>query len=268
MQLETFSTIGNRFFILIMVIVMVSSCIPNRRLVYFPDRNFNVKEFTHIDNMPTPYKLQPRDVLSLNIKTLDKDAADYFNNSAAGQMVAFNEGIGFLNGHSIDENGTIKLPEIGRVKVSGLTVSEAQQFLEEALSPYLNKPTIHLKLVSFKVTVLGEVRNPGHYYIYNERSTVLECLGMAGDLTDFGNRENITIIRQRQDGVDATLINLRDPKVLASGQYYVQPNDVIYVQPMRAKTSRQNINTLSVLGVITGVISSGLLILNFLGVGR
>lgn len=251
-----------------MLVILVSSCIPNRRLIYFPDRNFNSQDFTHIDNKPVPYKLQPRDVLSINIKTLDIDAANYFNNSPGGQMLAFNEGIGFLMGHSIDENGTIKLPEIGKIKVAGLTVSEAQQLIEESISPFLNKPTIHVKLVSFKVTILGEVRNPGHYYIYNEQSTVLECLGMAGDLTDFGNRENITLIRQKADGVDATIINLRDPRILASKQFYVQPNDVIYVQPMRAKTSRGNINTLGVLSVVTGVISTGLLILNFMGHGR
>jgi polysaccharide export outer membrane protein len=119
-----------------------------------------------------------------------------------------------------------------------------------------------VKLVSFRITVLGEVRNPGQYFVYNDQATLLEGLGMAGDLTDFGNRENITLIRQNGSKLGGIRLNLRNPDVLSSKYYYLQPNDVVYVQPLRVKNTRGNLNTLGVLGVVIGVASSAVFIYN------
>lgn len=155
----------------------------------------------------------------------------------------------------------ISLPEVGDIKVGGLTLEQAQAKIKEAVGVYVNNTTILVKLVSFKITVLGEVRNPGYYYIYNEQATVLEGLGIAGDLTDFGNRENITLIRQTGQGNETILINLKDPRLLASPYYYLQPNDAIYVQPLPAKALRSN---LGALGIFFAGISTVILILNFI----
>jgi polysaccharide export outer membrane protein len=111
---------------------------------------------------------------------------------------------------------------------------------------------------------LGEVNNPGHYYIYNNQATLLEGLGFAGDMTDFGNRENITLVRQTNTGLGAVLINLKDAGALSSQFYYLQPNDVIYVQPLKAKNTRSNLNALNVLSIAFGAISSFVLLTNFL----
>jgi polysaccharide biosynthesis/export protein len=250
---------------LVFLVILISSCIPNKKLIYFPDPNFNYQNLTEIENIPTVYRLQPRDIVSVNIKTLDEETSNYFNLTPSGPLMGFTPSMGFMMGHSINKEGEIRLPETGKIKIGGLTVDEAQEEIEKALSQFIANPSIEVKLISFKVTVLGEVENPGHYYIYNEQSTVLECLGLAGDLTDFGNRENITLIRQSAVGPGATLINLKDPQFLSSPYYYVQPNDVIYVQPMRAKATRNNLTTLHVLSVVAGVISTGILVLNFLG---
>src|SRR5690606_27826753 len=135
---------------------------------------------------------------------------------------------------------------------------------KEKLSVYLNKATIIVKLISFKITVVGEVQKPGHYFIYNEQATVLEGLGMAGDLTDFGNRENITLIRKTANGSGTVLIDLKDPALLASEFYYLHPNDIIYVQPMKAKSTRSNVSTLGILSVLFGAISSVVLLAEYL----
>jgi polysaccharide export outer membrane protein len=231
--------------------------------MYFPDSQFSTRDITPIDNnYPGNYRLQPRDILSIKVKTLDAESSEYFNAEPGNAFNMFNPASIYLSGYSLDDNGNITLPEVGLVKVGGLTVLESQKKIQEALSTYLNKATVLVKLVSFRITVLGEVRNPGQYFVYNDQATLLEGLGMAGDLTDFGNRENITLIRQNGSKLGGVRINLRDSDILSSKFYYLQPNDVVYVQPLRVKNTRGNLNTLGVLGVVIGVASSAVFIYN------
>jgi polysaccharide export outer membrane protein len=231
--------------------------------MYFPDSQFGTRDITPIDNnYPGSYRLQPRDILSIKVKTLDAESSEYFNAEPGNAFNMFNPASIYLSGYSLDDNGNITLPEVGLVKVGGLTVLESQKKIQEALSTYLNKATVLVKLVSFRITVLGEVRNPGQYFVYNDQATLLEGLGMAGDLTDFGNRENITLIRQNGSKLGGVRINLRDSDILSSKFYYLQPNDVLYVQPLRVKNTRGNLNTLGVLGVVIGVASSAVFIYN------
>ncbi len=243
------------------LILCVSACIPNKQLVYLPNPEFNSEAPILVYNRRNVYELQPQDVLSVRIKTLDTDTEDYFNIQADGGFQPINPAGLYVNGYSINSRGMITLPEVGEVKVGGLTLEQAEAKIKEAVGVYVNNTTIFVKLVSFKVTVLGEVNSPGYYFIYNEQATVLEVLGIAGDLTDFGNRENITLVRQTGRGNEAVLLNLKDPDLLASPYYYLQPNDALYVQPLRAKATRSNLNVLTL--IFAGV-STGLLILNYI----
>ncbi|MEM6845363.1 MAG: polysaccharide biosynthesis/export family protein [Bacteroidota bacterium] len=247
-----------------LLVLSLSACIPNKQLVYFPNPEFNTQVPTAVYNNRQTYQLQPRDVLSVRIKTLDTDTENYFNIQPNNGFQLLDPAGLYINGYSINTEGMITLPEVGKVEVAGLTLEEAEETLREAISSYISNATILVKLVSFKITVLGEVRNPGYIYIYNEQANVLEGLGLAGDLTDFGNRENITLIRQTGNGNKTVLINLKDPKLLASPYYFLQPNDVLYVQPLRAKQTRSNLNTLTLLSVLFGAISSTILVLNFI----
>lgn len=249
---------------LLVLLVFLDSCIPTKKLVYFPDPKFNTTELTPISNQANNYRLQPRDVLSVRIKTLDTESSEYFNLQSQNAFFNYNQASAYVNGYSIDEKGNIDLPEVGPVHVEGLTINEAQARIQKSFTNYLRKATIIVKLVSFKITVLGEVKDPGHYYIYNNQATLLEGLGLAGDLTDFGNRENITLVRQTNSGLGAILINLKDAQVLSSPYYYLQPNDVIYVQPLKAKNTRSNLNAFNILSLGFGAISSLILLLNFL----
>lgn len=244
--------------------LFVSSCVSNKELVYFPNAKYNTKALTHIDNRSDSYKLQTRDVLSVKIKTLDAESSTYFNLQSENGNFNMNPASVYLNGYSIDKDGNIELPEAGAVKVAGLTVTEAQEKIKKEISAYLPRSSVIVKLVSFKITVLGEVQNPGYYYIYNDQATVLEGLGLAGDLNDFGNRENITLVRQTDNGLGAVLLNLKDPNLLSSEFYYLHPNDVLYIQPMKEKNTRSNLNALSAMSLLFGAISSGILLYNFI----
>ncbi|EMR03954.1 polysaccharide biosynthesis/export family protein [Cesiribacter andamanensis] len=258
------SNYAGRLCLLLCVVTLLCSCVPSKKMIYFPDTNFNTEELTTIHNKAGSYKLQPQDIVSVRIKTLDTESSEYFNLQPNNSMLNVNQLSVYLNSYSIDSEGLIMLPEIGAVKVGGFTVAEAQDKIQEAVGVYLNKANIVVKLVSFKITVLGEVKHPGHFYIYNNQANVLEGLGMAGDLTDFGNRGNITLLRQTEQGVGAVLIDLKDPKLLSSEFFYLQPNDVLYVQPLRAKARRGNVGTFSTLSVLFGAVSTTILILNYL----
>ena len=150
---------------------------------------------------------------------------------------------------------------MGKLKVQGLDISQAQTLVQKNISNYVLNVNVLVKLLSFKITVLGEVRSPGRYFIYNPQATILEGLGMAGDLTEFGNRENVKLVRQTLNGPEVVLINLTDPKLLQSPYYYLLPNDALYVEPMKARTTRANVGNLAL--VFAGI-SSVVLLLGFI----
>ena len=255
--------ICSRWLLSLVIFLSFSSCISNKKVVYFSDPGFTEGQPTPIKNkFRTAYLLQRKDVLSVRIKTLDSESSSYFNIESESTFMNISPASMYLNGYSIDSNGNIEIPEVGLIKVEGLTVIEAQEKIQKAVSKYLTKATILVKLVSFKVTILGEVRNPGTQYVYNDQLTILEAIGLAGDLTDFGNREHITLLRQTSTGQTAVILNLKEPRILSSEYLYMQPNDVLYVQPLRAKNTRGNLGTLSIASLVLGIISTAILISN------
>ncbi|MCU0352580.1 MAG: polysaccharide export protein [Cytophagales bacterium] len=245
----------------ILLIVMLGSCISKRKVIYFPNASFNTVAPVSTPNPAPAYRLQSADVLSVRIKTLDKETADYFNALPQSTFQQWNPTGLYVNGYSVDSEGNISLPEAGKIKVAGLSLDEAQKAIQEKLSAYVGNATVLLKLVSFKVTVLGEVNTPGYYYFFNDRATLLDALAMAGDLTDFGNRTKVVLVRQAEQGTQTILINLNDPKLLESKYYFLMPNDALYIQPLTAKYSRRN---LTLLGVVFGAISTTILLLNYI----
>ena len=247
------------------VTLLASACVSTEQLTYFPNDQFSTQAPTYLSGKSKEYRLQARDVLSVLIKTLDEETSAYFNiqSTSGNGFQQFNPISLYINGYSIDQKGNITLPEVGDIEVAGLTTEQAQAVIEKSVSRYVNNATILVKLVSFKITVLGEVASPGYYYIYNDQANVLEALGLAGDITDLGNRGNITLIRQTATGKEAILINLKDPDILSSPYYFLQPNDVVYVQPLRAKATRGNLSALTIVSIVFGAVSATLGVLNY-----
>ena len=215
----------------------------------------------------TPYKeyeLQPKDVLSIKVLSVQPELSNLFNiidpNNAYG--ISGPSSL-FLSGYSIDQDGKITLPTLGELKVSGLTVAQAQEQIQRNLDRYVTDATVVVKLISFKVSVLGEVRNPGYYYVYNEQANLLEALSMAGDLTQGASRENLKLIRQIPGGTEVILLDLKDPNLVQSQYYFLKPNDVLYVEPRKTQIKRDN---LIVVSTILGVLSTAGLILNFVNI--
>ncbi len=255
------SKFPHRWLLFLFTLFLLSNCISNKKIVYFSDPGFTKGQQTVIENnFRTTYRLQRRDVLSVRIKTLDSESSSYFNIENEGMFLNTSPASMYLNGYSIDDGGNIDIPEVGLIKVEGLTVDEAREKIQKAVGNYLSKATILVKLVSFKVTVLGEVRNPGTQYVYNDQLTLLEAIGLCGDMTEFGNREKVTLLRQTVGGQKAIVLNLNQPGILSSEYLYLQPNDVVYIQPLRAKTIRGNLGTLSIASLVLSIVSTVIIV--------
>jgi polysaccharide export outer membrane protein len=230
-------------------------------MIYLGTREFSTQSATQIENNKTAYRLQPSDILSVQIKsTTAEELSGVFNVASELHSMFANPGNFYMEGYSIDASGKISLPVIGQLEVGGMTVDEAQKLIQLNVNRYLRDATVVVRMTSFKVTVLGNVKNPGYYYVYNNRANVLEALGMAGDLTEFGNREKVKLIRQNADGSEVTLLDLTDSRLPESEYYFLMPGDVLYVEPLKARVKRTNLELLS---VVFSAATTAILILNY-----
>jgi polysaccharide export outer membrane protein len=242
-------------------LVLLSSCYSNKRLVYLQGKDFSTNNTTVIENNKSVYRIQPNDILSVQIKSsAASEISNLFNVGSLQNAMFASQGSLFLEGYSVDRSGEIILPILGKIVVKDLTLDEVQQLIQTHANEYLNNATVIVKLTSFKITVLGEVKAPGHYFVYNNQATILEGLGMAGDLTAFGNRKKVKLIRQIPEGSKVVLLNLTDPRLLRSEYFFLHPGDVLYVEPLRARTERTNIEILS---VVFSAVTTAVLIMSY-----
>lgn len=248
-------------FFLIISSFLFTSCYYNKRWVYIQDKSYSESIPTQIKNENSQYRLRPSDVLSVKVKSsTEAGISDIFNISPTGQFFTMDAGNMYLQGYSIDQGGQITLPILGTITVKDLTLEEAENLIQQQANKFLNNATVIVKLVSFKITVLGEVRSPGYRYIFNNQATLLEGLGLAGDLTENGNRKRIKLVRQVPTGSEVVMIDLTDPKILKSKYYYLMPNDVIYVEPLRAQSKRSN---LALLTLFFSAVTTTVLVLDY-----
>ena len=238
----------------------LGGCVVQGKLPYLQGTGYSTQRPVQVLNARPTYQLQPGDVLSIRVQSVQPALSDIFNVQGP-QTFSGDPGTLYLSGYPVDEAGTVTLATVGKVKVQGLSVEQAQALMQQKVGAYVRDANVLVKLLSFKITVLGEVRAPGRYYIYNPQATVLEALGLAGDLTEFGNRENVKLVRQTAKGSEVVLLNLTDPNLLQSPYYYLSPNDALYVEPLKARTARANANNL---GLVFAGISAIVLLVSYL----
>ena len=226
-KLVVYITLG--LFVLVQI-----ACVKHRHLV-----NFNEgPEFNTLQGEVNrqPIRIQPDDLIEISVQTGDKvtDEPFRFNTIANPQSVG-TETAGNSKIFRVDQSGTIQFPMLGATPVSNLSTSEIRDSLKARLKKYYTTPVIDVRLVSFRFSVLGEVRNPGSFSVNREQTNVLEALGMAGDLTNYGNRQNLLLVRERSGEREFAYLNLHDRAIFDSPYFYLQPGDVIYVEPIKAK---------------------------------
>lgn len=244
----------------LLLLTLMAGCVSQKNLPYLQGRSYSTKTPVSIENTPPSYLLQSGDVLSIKVQSSQPGLSDLFNLTGTQAAFSGDPGVLYLTGYPVDEDGNITLPTVGKVKVTGLSVEKSQVTIQQQVNRYVRDANVLVKLLSFKITILGEVRTPGRYFVYNPQATVLEALGLAGDLTEFGNRQNVKLVRQTAKGSTVVLLDLTDPALLSSPYFYLLPNDALYVEPMKARTDRGNATNL---GIIFSGISAVVLLLNF-----
>lgn len=218
----------------ILLVLIASACVPHKEVIYF-----NNLEKTQQGEIQTPppaeLVLKPGDVIELSISSISKDANAYFYKpgSEVDKKYAGNT-------YQLSSKGTIDLPLVGEITLMEKTIEAAESHIKEQLVNYLQKPSVNIRMVSFQITILGEVNAPGIYNIPDASVTILEALGYAGDLTIYGKRNNILIIRNSDSGKQYHRLDLTQSQSLDSPFFHLQNNDVIYVEPSKGLTSRDD----------------------------
>lgn len=219
----------------------MTSCVQYEELVYFRkiDKEETVRPQIPSDTIQNLIALtvQKNDVLTIMVNTFDPELSAPFNliNSQMGANAGQNGDISPLVSYIVDENGQIDYPVLGKLNVLGLKMTEVESMLIDKLQIYLKDPVVNVRLVSFRISVLGEVERPGTFIINNDRITVLEALGMAGDLTPYANRTNVLVVREKDGIRQFEELDLQSSEIFKSEYYYLKQGDVVYVEPTKAK---------------------------------
>lgn len=247
-------------FIPVIALVMLTSCGSKKNLVYFQDEPIG----DVISTQPKQLIYKPDDILTINVSALDPETVKPFNLTlvSGGNLADITAAQGGLQQQTylIDYDGNIEFPVLGTLKVAGLTRTELTDMLTQKIAEYAKDPIVNVRLANFTFTILGEVQNPGTFTVQDERITVLEALGLADDLTIFGERKNVLLIREVDGKKKFAKIDLTSINAVNSPVYYLQQNDVIYVEPnnarVRASTYNQNNAVLiSAIGTLTTILA-------------
>jgi len=249
-----------KFTAALLLLLNMTSCISHQKLL-----NFNEgKEFSSLpDTIPVaaPMTIQPNDEIVVLIQTYDPIATAKFNlgqtTNALGPTQASNATTGVT--YTVDANGEITMPEIGKIKLAGLGTIQAGDLIKEKLKDLLKEPVVFVNFKQFRYTVFGEVKGPGTHFLENKMN-ILDAIASSGDVTDYANRSNILIIREEKGERSFGRINLHDRQVFKSPYFYLKPNDVIYVEPLKEKTATladkgtKIISYISVISIIINII--------------
>lgn len=250
-------------FMIVLLASVLGSCVSEKSVTFFRDFDAGV-DARDVQQADDEYRIKPNDNLYVSVKTINPEVNEMFTTGDGGGMGSSNiygspAGQHIL-GYQVDNNGDITLPIMGAVNVGGRTLKEAKEQIQIRSNEYLKDADIQIRLLNFKVSVLGEVRNPGLFYNYNNTLTVLEAVGMAGGTTEFANLNDVIVVRQNEDKVHPYKLDLTSKDILYSEAFYLNPNDVIVIRPQQLKNFRLNASFYTV-GL--SALSTILLIINF-----
>lgn len=254
-------------YILLGISVFFTSCIPTKDLVYLQNTNGASSEVPISEVMSKPYRLQVNDVLSITIKADDPKLVSIFNPTNKGETDNVGSSL-YFSGYTVDDHGNIRIPVLGEINAIGFTVEELRLKIEkQLLDDYFKKEAnifVIVRLAGFKYTINGEVGSVGTKFLFQDHVNIMEAIANSGDITITGDRKAVTIIRQTPTGTEMHDINLLDINVMKSPYYNLQPNDYIYVKPLKQKswgTGKTGIESLSTIITLISLVTTTLVLL-------
>lgn len=247
-----------KVFSFLMILFVISSCIPMKNIVYMKNNPILEKEIT---TTPPVHQLAIGDILFIKVISLNNQSYAFFNvetnTNAGGENITMANL--YINGFRIDDAGMIELPVIGRIYLLGQNIDQSKRTIQKAVDEYLKDATVIVKLANFEITVLGEVNRPGLFPIMKDNITIYDALAMAGDLTDYANRKKVKIVRTEDNKKKIYNIDVTDQQLLLSEFYYLRNDDLVYVEPLRYRSFRKSqsqvvFSTLTTLAIVLNVL--------------
>ena len=231
-------------FAAVVTMLVMTSCVSQKKILFLQNEQMvdSITSVEYQNRRSFDYKVQPGDNLYIRVSSMDKNFSEFFNLSntsnvgsyGSSQYSSGNAGI-YLNGFNVSDEGTIDFPYAGKIYVKDLTIDEIQQKIQAIIGEYQKETIVYVKLGLFNLTILGEVARPGQYQVYQSDINLFQALALAGNATDFANKKNVKIIHQTTEGSQIIRVNMNNAEILEDSQYYLKPNDIIYVEPMGIK---------------------------------
>ncbi|WP_215223632.1 polysaccharide biosynthesis/export family protein [Echinicola shivajiensis] len=252
--------------------ICVFSCISNKKVIYLQDEGkeeFVSRQGEQVVHKVEDYYLLYNDVVDISIRTTSPEINMIFSDPnalttsrmASGGLMSGGD-VFFLQGYSIDDNGMVELPLIGEISLVGLTTKEAKLLIEEKLREYIvaNEFFVRVRLGGIRYSALGEFLRPGKYTLLQNRVTIFEAIANAGDLTIYANRDQVHLIRQYPEGSKNHTINLNNKDIMESEFYFLKPNDLIYVEPMKVRELGTGATLIQTFQLLVSLVTVGLLV--------
>lgn len=225
---------------LVIAVSLMTSCVSQKKVLMLQNEQMldSISSVEYINKRSFSYKVQPGDNLYIRVSSMDKNFSSFFNSvgstytSSSGSLTS--AGI-YLNGFTVSDEGQIDFPYAGKIYVKDLTIEEIQQKIQTIIGEYQKETIVYVKLGVFNLTILGEVSKPGQYQIYQSDINIFQALSLAGNPTDFADRANVKIVHQTTEGSQVVRVNINDADILSNENYYLKPNDIIYVEPLSIK---------------------------------
>ncbi len=255
-----------RLLVILLLSIFITSCIPKKDLVYFQGESTQKASINKMVN--DPYKLQVNDILDIRIKAADEELVALFQRNEnqlnlGGQINA--ESL-YFSSYTVNRNGNIRMPYIGELNVLGYTEKDVREKIENSLKDYFKDPNdvfVTVKLAGIRFTVLGEVNNPGTLVLFQNQVNIVEAIANAGDITITGNRKKVIILRKNLNATKKIVIDLTKVDALDSDSFFIQSNDMIYVEPLKQKswgTGTTGVQTLTTIVSVVSLVASAILI--------
>ncbi|MGI0107892.1 polysaccharide biosynthesis/export family protein [Salinimicrobium sp. WS361] len=244
--------------VVVSILFFVSSCVPTKRLMYLQEDGKEADSLISIERIQKPYRIQVNDLLSIRVKAIDQDVVGMFNPIGEQNPNATGEERLYYDGFLVDAHGNIRVPTLGEVNVLGFTVEEVREKIEKALlDKYFKEQAnifVTVKLAGIRYTTIGEIGS-GTQVIYKEQVTIMEAIAQAGDISEFGDRTDVVIVRQYPGGEKRHHIDLTSIDAMKSPYYYIQPNDLIIVNPLPQKALGLGTTGLEAFRTITTILA-------------
>lgn len=257
---------------LVALVCLASSCISNKRITYLQNLPGNtpieLDEFIPFATVDYKYVLQPFDMVEIDFATSDAELTEAFSFQNTQRAGGMGGGGGasdplYFFGYTIDQEGFVEVPKLGKIKIAGLTEEQAKGKVEEEINSFFKEEVyVKLRIAGIRYTTLGEFNSVGVNIIYKNRATIFDALASSGETSLLGKKNKLFIIRQYEGGSKIHQINLNDRALLASPFYFIQPNDILYMEPMKIRQIGTADNLTASLALFGGLLASALLMLN------